>query len=280
MRMRVAGFLLAGVMLAAVRVDGADGTKGDVQPEKSVAQLVADVGSADYGTRDGATWALMKLSADHRPEIEAALARTSNEEAIARLEKVAVHLFMKAQTGFEGKTGLMGIRMSAEAVQLDPKNQVYQACIVVWKTQPGFPAAEVLQSADRLVAVNGTPFPMAMDPDAFKALMKGVGLPYNGDDNITTLVDGFRKMVNVAGGGKELTFTVIRNGKALDVKVKLAGLGDEDSNPNLLGQMVDRRDQMAEEYRANLKTGRAAAVAVQRDAGAQYLYNPTDGLGR
>jgi hypothetical protein len=209
---------------------------------KSVAELVKDVESPDYAAREAATNALMRLSTDHRGEIEAALAITSNQEAIARLEKVAVHLFMKEQTSFDGKVGLMGVSMSAEKVQLDPRSQTYTNCIVVWKTQPGFPAAEVLQPADRLVAINGEPFPMeaaGQDPREI-----------------------FRAMINQAGGGAVLNFTVIRSGKMMDVKVRLAGLREEDIH--FIMQIVEARDRSAEEYRASLKTGRTIS-AEQHD---------------
>ena len=227
---------------------------------KSVADLIKDVESPDYAAREAATQALMRLSADHRPEIEAALAKTSNQEGITRLEKVAVHLFMKEQTTFEGKIGLMGVSMASEMVQLDPKSPTYQTCIVVWKTQPGFPAAEVLQPADRLIAVNGEPFP----PEA------------PGQDPRET----FRRMINSAGGGAVLNFTLIRNGKMMDVKVRLAGIREEDVN--FILQIVEARDRAAEDYRASLRTGRTVVVEAQHSLPPANLYDGknVEGLSR
>ncbi|HEY3788634.1 MAG TPA: hypothetical protein VGL71_07255 [Urbifossiella sp.] len=251
MQSRVATWLLSMLLAAGVARADASATQPSDSPSKSVADLVKDVDSADYAAREAATQALMHLSPDHRPEIEAALAKTSNQEAITRLEKVAVHLFMKEQTTFGGKVGLMGVSMSSEMVQLDPKS-AWQTCIVVWKTQPGFPSAEVLQPADRLIAINGEPFPA----------------PLPGQDPR----DVFRAMINDAGGGAVLTFTLIRNGKMMDVRVRLAGLEDK----SFIVQIVEARDRAAEDYRASLKTGRTLAEE-QHDLAPANLY---DGIPR
>jgi hypothetical protein len=151
--------------------------------------------------------------------------------------------------------------MSSEMVQLDSRSSTWQTCIVVWKTQPGFPSAEVLQPADRLIAVNGEPFPA----------------PLPGQDPREV----FRAMINDAGGGALLNFTLIRNGKRMDVKVRLAGLRDEDKN--FILQIVEARDRAAEDYRASLKTGRSLAEE-QHDLPPANLYDSrpvhADGLPR
>src|SRR5579864_607697 len=128
MRSRAIGVSLSVLLLAGMSggsaIRGAEPATPSSPQAKSVGQLVADVGSPDYATREAATRALLKLSPDYRSEIEAMLERTSNEEAIARLEKVAVHLYMKPQISLVGPVGLMGVRMSTEIVQLDPKSSV------------------------------------------------------------------------------------------------------------------------------------------------------------
>lgn len=213
--------------------------------EKGMGELIKELDSADYATRESATDALMHCSADQRPAIEAALMKTTSREAIARLEKVAVHLYMKERTSLDGKVGLMGVSMSAELIQLDPKSQNFQNCIVVWKTQPGFPAAEELKPGDRLIALNGERFPADMSREEF------------------------RKAINVAGGGAVLTFTLVRDGKTMDARVKLAGLREEDV-PFIM-QIVETRDRIAEEYRASLRTGRTAAAIEQNNPPARTL---------
>ena len=232
----ILGLLLLGAMNGRLALADEPATA-----QKSVAELVHDLQSREYGVRQAATLALMRLTPEHRSDMELALAHTSNEETIARLERVAVHLFMKAQTSFNGKIGLMGVRLSTEMVQVDPKNAAYQSCVVVYKTQLGFPAAEVLEPADRLIAVNGEKFPLNMS------------------------IDSFRKMINDAGGGAVIPFTLIRNGKVMDVKVRLAGLTDD---INTLVQLVDGRERAAEEYRQSLKTGRRESLVAHDGAPA------------
>jgi len=213
----------------AVVLAGAGMAGGQEPGGKSLADLVGELRSPQYGVREAATQELMRLPAERRSDIEIALAHATDEETVVRLEQVAVHLFMKAQTSSEGKIGLMGVRLSTEPVQVDPKNTTYQMSVIVWKTQPGFSAAEELEPADRLIALNGVPFPLNMSTDEF------------------------RGMINAAGGGAVLPFTVIRNGKVIEVKVRLGGLRPEDMNA--LEQIVQLRDQAAEGYRESLKRG-------------------------
>ncbi|MGN6369939.1 MAG: hypothetical protein ACTHN5_16910 [Phycisphaerae bacterium] len=246
---------MLGVLLWAgvARADVA-GTQPSEGGGKPIAELIREVDSPDYATREAATDALMRLPGERHTEIEAALAKTVSAEAIARLEKVAVHLYMKQHTNFKGKFGLMGVSMAYEMVQLDPKSPNYQTCIVVWKTQPGFPAAEVLKPADRLIAVNGEPFQTE----------------FPGQDPR----DAFRRMINRAGGGAVLNFTLIRDGKVMEAKVRLAGLREEDVN--FILQIVEERDRAAELYRASLKTGRTAGAAEQQSLPPATMYDAKD----
>jgi hypothetical protein len=260
MTSRVACRLVAVVALVALGGGcggrGASGAEATTAPaDQSVTQLIQDVQSADYNTREAATQALMRISPDHRPEIEAGLARTSNEEAITRLEKVAVHLFMKPQISLAGDVGFLGVHMTGEAMQLDSKSPTVQSCIVVWKAQPGFPSAEVLEPGDRIIGINGDRFPPDMSPDVFK------------------------ERIQKAGGGSVVEFSLIRNGKLIDVKVQLAGLRSEDTNPAAIAQIVDARDRAAAEYRASLKTGRGGPLAAQPEP-APIFYNQNDALNR
>ncbi|HUO07239.1 MAG TPA: PDZ domain-containing protein [Phycisphaerae bacterium] len=254
MTSRVVRGLLAVLALVALgSVPRATAVVSTTAPaDRSVAQLIEDVQSADYTTREAATQALMRLSPYHRGEIEAALARTSNEEAITRLEKAAVHLYMKPQISLSGEVGFLGVHMTDELLQLDPKSGAVQSCIVVWKTQPGFPSAEVLEPGDRIIGINGERFSPDMSPDLFK------------------------EMIQKSRGGSVLQLSLIRNGRLMDVKVQLAGLRSEDTNPAAIADIVGARDRAAAEYRASLKTGRSGPLATDRDEPPRNYY---DGSG-
>ncbi len=212
------------LMMVGVGVRG-----GTCAEPGDVARLVGELRASDYATREKGTVGLMGLGAEKLSEVEGALAKESDPEVIARLERVAVHLFMKARTGLQGDVGVLGISLQPSLVQLDAKSPAVAVSIMVVKTQPGFPAAEVLEPFDQVIAVNGERF---FQEDAS---------------------DSFRGKVNASAPGSVVRMTIVRDGKVMDVGVRVAGLAERDVP--LFQAIVAKRDEIAREFLAALVTG-------------------------
>ena len=148
------------------------------------------------------------------------LAHETDPEAASRLERVAVHLLMKAHTPLGGDIGVLGISLQMEAVQLDPKRPTVQMTVLVMKTQPGFPAAEELEPCDRILGINGERF------------------------TLQTSADDFRRKINDTPPGTVMQISVLREGKILEVSVRVAGLRTEDAP--LLKSIVDQTSDAAD----------------------------------
>jgi C-terminal processing protease CtpA/Prc len=212
-------------------------------PADPLAALIQQLHSPRYATRAAATQELLHLNPDRRPMIEEALAHETDPEAATRLEQVAVHLLMKGRTLIEGDIGVLGISLQMEAVQLDPKQPTVQMSIVVLKTQPGFPAAEELDPCDRILGINGERF------------------------TLQTTADDFRRKINDTPPGTVLQFSVLRDGKRLDIPVRVAGLRTEDA-PLLLA-IVQQRDSLIASYLESLPNGaKSKPLVIADDAAA------------
>jgi hypothetical protein len=140
------------------------------QPESTtqLAKLIEALSSPQFTTREEATYALLRLPTNRRPDIETALARTTDAEAIARLTRVALHLFLKGQTPLVGTAALLGIAPNIEPVRLGKNNGDLRMCVAVGETQLGFPAAEQLRCGDRIMAINGRNFALDLTFEEFR----------------------------------------------------------------------------------------------------------------
>ncbi len=237
----MAARLFSVFMLVVIAVGGGGGPLRAAEPAAQDAlapidTLIHNLHSTSYPVREAATLGLMRLGAERRSDVEQALARETDPESVVRLERAAVHLFMKARTSMEGEIGVLGISLLLEAVQLDPKSPRVQMAVVVIKTQPGFPAAESLEPADRILGIDGEWFTLQSDSDRF------------------------RKQINETRPGTVVMLTVLRDGKRMDIPVRVAGLRMQDAP--LFQAIVRQRDAAAAEYAAGLKSGIAGHPLV------------------
>ncbi len=210
-------------------------------PGSDVASWVRDLRSPVFKTRDSATAALLRLPPARLGEIEQALARETDDEAAARLQQVAVHLYLRGSTPMVGDVGMLGIALAIEPVQL-PGRTDQTSAVAVTELQPGFPAEEFLKAGDRLVALNNQAFPADLE--------------------VTT----FREIINASPPGSLLHLTVVRNGRLLKVGVPLAGIP---SNLPLVN-FVDSRREALQQYVAH----HPSAVAQSRAEEPLVLPDP------
>jgi hypothetical protein len=202
-------------------------------------EFVAALRSPSFEARDEATTALLRLSPDRLGEIQSLLARESDAEAAARLTQVAIHLFLKARTPLEGQASLLGIKFNDELVRTNTKDGDLSMSIAVMELQPGYPAAQELRVGDRLLGIDGKRFPVDMPRETFPSL------------------------VRAHYPGEVVTFTILRQGKEMDVKVQLAGLPV--AGVLNLEQAIEQRNAAANAFVTGLKTGRKDTPLVIED---------------
>lgn len=194
--------------------------------DTTIDDLIARLKNPDYATREKASAEMLRLPTTALSRVEQALSLETDPEAASRLHAIAEHLFLKRETSLQGPVGLIGIMLNLEPVRLNPKHpDDLTMSIAVNKVQPGFPAAEVLQPGDRLVKINGQPFPL------------------------TTTVEGFRAMITGNRAGTVIPFTIIRGGRYMNVGVQLAGVPAGGNIENF----VDQRTQHLADYRAAMQ---------------------------
>jgi hypothetical protein len=247
-----AAALVGGVVgVRGADLRGADSREGEVAEEQrrpaTLESLVEMLKSAKYQEREEATQTLMRWPVQRRSEIEQALSKETDLEAITRLTRVAVHMMLKGHTSLDGPVSLLGITLTVEGWReggdkdkdKDKDAGELRAAVVVTGVQPGFPAAEVLQAGDRIVAVDGKPF----------------------DAGFT--FEDFRGLVGRQHAGTIMQMTVVRSGKAMRVGVRLAGLSEAEMMS--VTEFVGQRLRQSAEYVKSLKTGLSVAPAVIKD---------------
>ena len=173
--------------------------------------------------RDAAQRYLMKQTPPERETVERLLIKTGDPEVIGRLSAIAVHLYLKGETPFEGSAGMLGVSLSAEVSETDKDTPFY---IAITDISPGFPAAEVLQVGDRIFALDGARF--------------------TEDMNITA----FRTAVMANKPGSSVVLSIDRAGVKKDVRVKLDGVPDQGTAA--LMEFVQQRNDKAEVYKQRL----------------------------
>ncbi len=135
--------------------------------ETSIAQLTAQ----NFSTRDNAEHYLMRQSPENLATIELALATAEDSEAVMRLTRIAMHLYLKGRTQFVGQASILGIRMNMKMGNFELNHKAMQKMITVMELQPGFPAAEVLYPGDQIIGINHEPFGPDMEIDWFPRLI-------------------------------------------------------------------------------------------------------------
>jgi PDZ domain len=253
MTRRRSSWLVLLTVVCATFAAAADLPPATTGPSDPVATLIRQLHALRYAARESATFDLLRLPPDHRAAIENALAHETDPEAATRLERVAVHLLMKAHTSLGGDIGVLGISLQMEGVQLDPKRPTVQMTVLVMKTQPGFPAAEELEPCDRILGINGERF------------------------TLQTSADDFRRKINDTPPGTVAQISVLREGKILELPVRVAGLRTEDAP--LLKSIVDQRDALITSYTESLVNGSKSKPLVIRDeSGASDNERRIDGV--
>lgn len=191
----------------------------------NVPDLAKALSSAAYAEREKAYTQLLRLPPARLTEIEEALRTTKDDETIVRLTAVAQHVFLKQHTPLKGEIGLLGVSLNPEIIR-DSQGEP-QLAITILDTQPGFPAAEVLRPGDRLVAMNGKPFPLELT------------------------IDDFRRTINATAPGTLVQFT-IRRGKTTEaVSVTVAAV--DDAGAIALSEAIAQRRALAAGYVARIQ---------------------------
>jgi hypothetical protein len=191
---------------------------GNATIESAIAQLNAP----KYSIRDWAQHYLMQQSPDSLPVIEKALDSAGDAETAMRLSSVAMHLFLKGRTQFDGRASVLGISLGIETVRLGPHEGDERTAVAVMDLQPGFPAAEVLRVGDRILMINNEPLPSDMT------------------------IESFRQHVNTAQPGTVIQLRVLRGRQQVAVSVRLAGVPEEGALA--IQQFVHWRSAAAKAY--------------------------------
>jgi hypothetical protein len=223
----------------------------DAQYAGPLDPLVAALRAPQFEARQAATTSLLRLSPDRLPEVRSALAAEADVEASARLMQVAIHLFLKARTPLEGRASLLGIKLNLEPVRIDArKPDDLRMSVAVAELQPGYPAAQELRVGDRLIAIDGTRFPIDLD------------------------IDQFRAMVTNRPPGQVLPFTIIRNGKQIEVPVQLAGLSA--AGALSIDRAIEERNLALARFMAGLEIGAKSQPLVVTDKSLQSRLDAID----
>ncbi len=256
-------FLLTVMAVSAARGDGdsasslplgiqpfhtGGGFKSDIPFAGGLQPLVEALRSPQFRIRDQATQTLLHLKPQRLSELTEALARETDPEAATRLTQVAAHLFLKNMTPLQGHASLLGIKLNLDLVHPDlEKPDALRMSVAVAELQPGYPAAQDLRVGDRLLAMDGKPFPIDM------------------------AIDDFRSQVMTRPPGSIVRFTLIRDGHQIDVGVQLAGLPEVPGaqpgvvNMTSIESAIDQRNEALAQFLAGLKTSVKEAPLVVAD---------------
>jgi hypothetical protein len=221
----------------------------DIRLPGSIDSLVADLHDAQFDVRTDAMDKLLHLGPERLSDVRDALAREKDPEAAARLTAVAAHLFLKNFTVLDGNSSLLGIKLGLELIRVAPVSGHPQnsdgaeadlrMSVVVAELQPGYPAAQDLHIGDRLIAIDGERFPIDMT------------------------IDDFKKAVTTRRPGSLVNFTIIREGRQLQVPVQLAGLPP--AGLGAIEMVIDQRNQALDTFLAGLKSQADSPPQVLED---------------
>jgi C-terminal processing protease CtpA/Prc len=219
--------------------------QANAEKTSSMESLMAALHSEKYQVREDATMALLRLPAERLSDIEQALAAEADPEAIVRLTRVAVHLYLKARTSMvpsDHAWSMMGIALAVEPIVLDPKDEEAHAAIVVTDVKSGFPAMETLKPGDRIIGLAGKTFPGEYE------------------------VGDFQREINGKLPGDFVDLTVLRNHKQFQASVQLAARTMD------AGPFIEQREEWTREYLLTLKKGLSGKAVVMRDTSPRELH--------
>ncbi|MEX2214702.1 MAG: PDZ domain-containing protein [Phycisphaeraceae bacterium] len=191
-RLKTLAALLLFALITPLR---ADVTAGDM------AALKDD----DFAKRVAVTRKLLADDTLTPQQIARAYQASSSAEAKHRLMTIARHHFVRRMREQEfgkedpqrGALGLTHAPMTS-----DQMPELGKSAVIVKRTLPGFPAYATLEAGDLILAIDGEPIPPGIT-----------------SDQITTM---FGDRIQRIDAGKTAQFTILRDGKTLDVNVTTA----------------------------------------------------------
>lgn len=202
--------------------------------------LIADLAVTNIDRREAASHKLMRLPPSRLGEVTSALEKQTDPEAIARLANVAEHLYLKERTPLAPPSllgvwydapfvSLLGIKFDTQQIRLNPADADDTSAVAVMDIEPGFPAAQTLETGDRILGINGQRFPPHLDRNEFPDLVR----QYH--------------------AGALLTLTILRAGKTTEVQVQMAGIAASATD---LQTAVEERQNAGLAFLRSLKTAR------------------------
>ncbi len=231
----------------------------DVDVAGPLSSIVQSLSVLDIRQREDATEKLLRLPPARLDDIAAALEKATDPEAIARLQAVAAHLYLKPRTLISQPSlmglwfkdpaiSLLGISYFLQDVQLNKDDLGTSHVAVVSNLEPGFPAAQMLRVGDRIFAFNGKSFPEDLDP-----------------------LDGFPQLVRKFSPGDLVRVGILRAGQQMEVTVEMGGFAGDDAD---LRTLIQTRLEAAHRFLDTLKTGRPDSPVIgEGPAGANSAGN-------
>jgi C-terminal processing protease CtpA/Prc len=245
---------LALLTIVALAMSAVGKAPEEVKEPKDVSAALKMIGSDEFNRREVATDYLMRAPSDALSQVEKRLEKERDPEAIERLSRVALHLFMKDKTVFEGKVGFLGIAFKGDKEYRGKYGDEPRPVVWVLELLPGFPSNEHLKIGDCIVGIAGTEF-----PEEFT-------------DN------DFRDLILNKKPGTKVTLMVERGKDRFNVSIPLAGIKDLDvmSMPTYKGV----RESMAASYLSSLKHAgdKPIEVPIENDFRSGWNTN-ADGNG-
>ncbi|NNM87718.1 MAG: PDZ domain-containing protein [Phycisphaerae bacterium] len=184
---------------------------------------VAMLASDRWSVRSRAQSFLMLESPSRLPAVLHDLRRARSAEQANRLLKVALQLYLMAQTPvLGGPVPFLGVQYAMEpvTVRLRGRHTVCEAALVMG-VLPGFPAAAALHTTDLIIGINGRIFPL------------------------WTTANDFRRQIQALKPGDVVRLRVLRGIAVMSLAVRLVGVGQDAGQ---LGAMLLRRQAAAAEF--------------------------------
>lgn len=172
--------------------------------ELSVSHRLDQLNSPDYAIRRAATQTLMQSTDLTDTQLDELYQQAHSPEQKHRIEQIALHLCLKQWMAklkhSKSQAGSIGIRLHAIKPGTYPHWD--KAGIVIDSTLPGFPAHELLQSGDLIIAINN--MELAANPTKLD------------------LTQVFTTLVQQQHPGNVITLKIIRQGQQQQVQFPTA----------------------------------------------------------
>lgn len=181
-------------------------------------KLIEQLGVEAWAQREAALRTLCLGPGSALPWLEKELLSTRDPEVAARLVTICTHLHSKNTMLLTGTTPILGISYAPQRASEEP-GATASGGILIQETLIGLPAYELLETGDMVTALNGQPLGDQMDPSQFRTL------------------------IAQEKPGTQVTLTVLRGGKTMNVRLLLAGVPEEFGG-NASGYMRGRMEEL------------------------------------